>query len=807
MKKSFLLSLLVLPIILFPSQIVAAELATSNQFCNFTQTGTGSSGQTSGDVVFSAANYPEGCVIYENVNGVSSGNLTIDNTTLVLHKTLTFDPNQKIDIINGGLIWINTGGLIKQIKLCVKDADNDLYADTVAVTTDPNTGLPLTTTVTQIDYAIADANNICPAGYNYKESMNDLSMVDNDVTTNDSSRIVTSDRELLRFGFTLAGVTDALAAAGDVQLINRNLLICTAGSCPTTNFIADSGSLYVAGNVGIGTTSPNSMLNIHGSTPKLTLSNPNSPIDGTLFGQIMSRSSYYNADLANISFEGDGTFNGGIYPTRITLFTTPNAGYGGPVERLRITSSGNVGIGTTTPISVLAVGGNGNASFGIYSETGVYGKSTLSGTGVYGTNDGAGIGVNGSSVSTGTGVYGSNTGSGKGVYGYNSSSGYGVYGQAASTGSGVYGYNTSNGEGVYGYNSATGYGVYGNNPSTGRGVFGNNSSSGQGVYGSSNTGIGGFFTSTSGPALVAYTGNVGIGNNAPGYKLDVLGTTANQQLRVRGASTDVGGLGLLSISNGTGLIFSGATYDSSAWVARNTTASIISLYNGTAQFFVNTGLTSGTAFTPTEAMRVNSDGRVGIGTTTPSAPLTVSTYVSRSTGAVFSGAGSNAAWTTGFTTQNLNTSIAASNVIIGAGIYSVSDKRLKHNIADIPLNQAEKFISTVNPVSFNWNDTGNFDTGFIAQDLISKGFGHLVGTIPNETLEETTDSNGVVSPKGSQYVVNYDSIVPILTTLVKKHETKINEQQNQIDTMKSEINDLQNRLQKIENSLSPNVCH
>lgn len=97
------------------------------------------------------------------------------------------------------------------------------------------------------------------------------------------------------------------------------------------------------------------------------------------------------------------------------------------------------------------------------------------------------------------------------------------------------------GIGVYGRGVRTSglgvaYGVYGETVSdvgvagvtnvifaTGTGVLGY-SDSGYGVNGNSNAGIGGYFSSTSGYALITANGNVGIGVAAPTAKLDIQGS-------------------------------------------------------------------------------------------------------------------------------------------------------------------------------------------------------------------------------------------------------------------------------------------
>ena len=79
-------------------------------------------------------------------------------------------------------------------------------------------------------------------------------------------------------------------------------------------------------------------------------------------GDILGRIMFYGADgsvmtqAANISVEVDGTPGVTDMPGRLMFSTTPD-GAGSPVERMRITSGGNVGIGTSSPSTRLAIVG------------------------------------------------------------------------------------------------------------------------------------------------------------------------------------------------------------------------------------------------------------------------------------------------------------------------------------------------------------------------------------------------------------------------------------------------------------------
>ena len=109
-------------------------------------------------------------------------------------------------------------------------------------------------------------------------------------------------------------------------------------------------SLYTYGNVGIGTTSPAQLLHIYGTVPLLKIqANTGAGSSGIDFA---SSATSWGGLLMNPNsgeFKIGNTAGSGFYTTLVV----DNS------EKVRVLTSGNVGIGTTTPASRLQVVGTG----------------------------------------------------------------------------------------------------------------------------------------------------------------------------------------------------------------------------------------------------------------------------------------------------------------------------------------------------------------------------------------------------------------------------------------------------------------
>jgi len=169
---------------------------------------------------------------------------------------------------------------------------------------------------------------------------------------------------------------------------------------------AGQASYFLNGNVGIGTTSPDALLDVENAT-------------GATIRVTNTDASY------SYLYQGDSGGSLLLQNAAGTAFVALNS-YGSSYL-----TGGNLGIGNTSPSSPLSIGGSGNSSYNIYSGTAAgYGIYATSGTGygVYGRVTGAsGVGVLGYADIGGTGVYAYAQGAGYALRAINSSSGYAVY--------------------------------------------------------------------------------------------------------------------------------------------------------------------------------------------------------------------------------------------------------------------------------------------------------------------------------------------------------------------------------------------
>ena len=276
----------------------------------------------------------------------------------------------------------------------------------------------------------------------------------------------------------------------------------------------------------------------------------------------------------------------------------------------------------------------------------------------------------------------------------------------------------------------------------------------------------------------------------------------------------------LAMTNGISEILSNTVYDGTnfKYITTNYAASFD--YNnaatgGFAWRLAPSG-TAGNNVTLTEAMRITSAGRVGIGVTAPNQNLDVAgstrltynggsnyvefesanNYVGRngSTGDVDFGVSGgqninfiissstkarlngNGEFLTGGTTDNGAYNLQCNGTAVwGAGAYvNGSDSRIKNDIA--PLNSGLDVVAKLNPVTYKYKETWSKDqstqTGFIAQELL-------------EALEDKNYVNGIVQQSGEYLSVAYQNIIPILTKAIQELKAIVDAQAVEIAALKA----------------------
>lgn len=282
------------------------------------------------------------------------------------------------------------------------------------------------------------------------------------------------------------------------------------------------------------------------------------------------------------------------------------------------------------------------------------------------------------------------------------------------------------------------------------------------------------------------SGNIGVGTTSPNSKFHINGSTTDPALRVQ-------------VSGNTKLV-----------VDENGGTSIGAF-----------------ATPPADGLRVA--GRVGIGTSTPDAPLTIGTPGATNTNygmtsdkriCVTNGSGGrHAAILNSTSTYALlesynyatntssNVSIAGQGGSVGVGLFipsyrlhvngsagkpgggswtNASDRRLKNQIS--PYKDGLSTLLTINPVTYHYNEKSGFDTSI-----------EYVGVIAQELKEIAPYMVGSFEQDGTNYLdVNNSAMTYMLINSVK-------EQQSQLEALKAENATLKASLGKIEAHLGLDV--
>jgi hypothetical protein len=394
----------------------------------------------------------------------------------------------------------------------------------------------------------------------------------------------------------------------------------------------DSNTLVVDdvnNRVGIGTASPGTILEVSSATPIFRIS---SSLNSSFHGIEFRNGGALDAEIKQLPETGEFRISNGrnsSWGGFITLYTDT-------AERMRITSAGNVGIGTTSPSEKLDVNGNGrflNSVTTFAGSSGYYGRisteynypyietfidsiaaASWDSRLVFRTNSNAGGATTGMVIDPfGKVGIGTTSPAAKltvaGTTYLNLTSDY--FGASTtvqiSSGSG------SNAVGIL---SNTFYLYpYSSNTTTSL-VYGYNGNASWGLTNAGGNSRFDFYSYSAGSSIMSITssGNVGIGTTSPSYKLDVSG-----QIRVdngvgngSGQALIVGGSGDVTLSDGGSLFFGAYDYGGSTYIRGYDSGDVMYFYsNGTNAVYFKSD-------------RAIFSVNVGIGTTSPSSKLHVS---------------------------------------------------------------------------------------------------------------------------------------------------------------------------------------
>jgi hypothetical protein len=575
-------------------------------------------------------------------------------------------------------------------------------------------------------------------------------------TSNPGLAIVSSGN----VGVGTASPIEKLYVSGNIHATGNITCGGTCGGSGGGYWTLSGSSLTVSStsyNVGIGTASPSSKLDVYGTTAGTTAHIDNSASGGFLF---FSKGA---TGLLGVGGSGawlnDTSTDAAIaaYSPNIRIYTN-----GSSTERVRIDASGNVGVGTASPTEKLYVSGNiyatGNITCGGTCGGGGSGYWSLSGSSLTASSTSYNIGigtatptakldVNGAAKITGslnvTGAVTCGSGCSSGPWSISgsaivpSSTSYNVGIGTSSPQAALNVTNNVNWSGGW-RNSLridSGSGDYPNirlfsTASNKTSMIGNNGDGGLwfGINGSGDN-FGSF------GMVVLPSGNVGVGTVAPQAALNVTNNTNwsggwRNTLRIDSGSGDYPNIRLFSTAaNKTSLI--GNNGDGGLWFAINGTGDAAGSYG----------------------MVILPGGNVGVGTVSPSYTL------------------------------HVNGSVA------GTSAYNnLSDVRLKKDVT--PVEEGLSILGQLQPVRFFWKGpgeravgkelnlaTGERQIGFIAQD---------VRRVLPEAVSVADDKDAIMSVAESK-------LVPVLVAAMKQLKAANDNQAVEIAQLKSAVLGLQRK--------------
>ncbi len=531
---------------------------------------------------------------------------------------------------------------------------------------------------------------------------------------------------------------------------------------------ATYSALFTGGNVGVGTVTPSDLFTLQTASGRT--------ID------INDDNSRPNIEFINGSTAGYiDIISGGRFGI-LSRSAVPLAFGTNDTDRMTISASGNVGIGSSTSLAKLQVTTTSNAD-GIYTVGGATNNqavllATDSSTGAFIAGGTAPNGTNGGNANDGAGRIILQAGPTAGLQ-FDTSAGV-SYGAARSwtnrmtlLNSGNFGIGTTtpisllsvSGDSYF-FGNATTTGilnVLSAATSTFIGAIRANCFTTDGSTCLSSGGGGSSQWTTSGSNIYFNTGNVGIGSTTPYAKLTVSGMGLFDSIWASSTTATSTFAGNLNVGNG-GIVYSNSTGITAinnlelgalnfetdggvlSWVDMPLTASSTigteesyTAQLGSVPLLTVYGLSDGAGSI--------TNGAVGIGTTTPTSTLTVAGTVSM-IGLTTSASGDDAVCIS---------ATGEIRIATGAADCTTSSIRFKHDVATLTATSGLALVNQLRPVAFKYNGTDEAHVGFIAEEVAALD-DRLIFT-----------EAGSTTPRG----VRYQEMTAILAKAIQELDAKV----------------------------------
>ena len=469
-----------------------------------------------------------------------------------------------------------------------------------------------------------------------------------------------------------------------------------------------------------------------------------------------------------------GTADTGLWFPAADTIAASTAG----TERLRIDSSGNVGIGTTSPSAPVDVVSNSSAI-----GTRIRGRSADNYGVLEFTNNGASAETARLAADTSGNIVFANTGSVTERMRIDSSGNVGIGTSGPNARLQVDSSSATYSANIRARNSNFGNGVVG----AASGILTvatdmNNMA----FYTASNLGVDGASAPTNERMRIDSSGNVGIGTASPAVKLDVngiagwSGSTTGQTAQIVGASSSMtGGGNFRVLSNTTQAVDVGGMLTLGGYYTSTTNSIDFGAILGAKENSTGGNTAGYLAFgtrpnsgNMTEAMRIDSSGQLILKRTAAVNSATLVCSAAQNTRAV------------SFVNNNNNNEVGyifLNNDGTTTQYATTSDYRLKENVT--PMLGALSVVAQLKPVTYKWKINGSDGQGFIAHELQAVVPDCVTGEKDGVEIYTDVDGNEQTIPKHQGIDTSF--LVATLTAAIQELKAIIDTQATRIAALEA----------------------